>query len=379
MHRHEHPWDQAPPWAYVIGEQQVLILEGLGKIMSTFDDLTTQLNAMAVEVATIKTDVDTLLAKLAAVPPAGLTAAQQSALDAAVAAAQNINTKLDAIDVETHSPAVGPLPVLTSIAPNSGPTSGNTSVTLTGTGFTGATGVSIDNILTTNMTVVSDTSITAATPAGPTGAQSVIVSTPNGSNVANTLYSYVAVAPVLTSVSPTSGPVTGATPITLTGTGFTGTTNVTVGGAVTPFTVVNDTTITLTTSTGSGVVPIVVTTPAGVSDGTVMFTFGVPTAPVGTNPVGTGPITGPAVTPTITSIAPTSGPVAGGTSVILTGTGFTGASAVTFGGVAASSFNVVSDTMITAMTGAGVVGAGQAVLVTTPGGTNLGNTMFAFV
>ena len=46
MHRSEHPWDQAPPWAYVIGEQQVLILEGLGNIMSTFDDLTTQLNAI---------------------------------------------------------------------------------------------------------------------------------------------------------------------------------------------------------------------------------------------------------------------------------------------------------------------------------------------
>jgi hypothetical protein len=56
---------------------------------------------------------------------------------------------------------------------------------------------------------------------------------------------------------------------------------------------------------------------------------------------------------TVTSIFPTSGPAAGGTNVTITGTGFTGASAVMFGGTAAASFNVDSDSSITATSPAG--------------------------
>lgn len=242
--------------------------------MSTLDDLSTQLNAIAVEVTTVKGDVDTLLAKLAAIPPAGLTAAQQAALDAAVATAKNIAMSLSAIDLETHPPVAGPVPVLTSIVPNTGPTSGNTSVTLTGTGFMGATSVSIGNVLATNLAVVSDTSITATTPPNAVGPQSVIVSGSDGSNVANTLYSYTAVAPVLASITPTGGPAVGGTAVALTGSGFTGATTVTVGGIITPFSVVSDNTITLTTLVGAvGAQPIIVTTPAGATDGTVMYTY----------------------------------------------------------------------------------------------------------
>ena len=53
--------------------------------------------------------------------------------------------------------------------------------------------------------------------------------------------------------------------------------------------------------------------------------------------------------PAITGLAPTSGPAAGGTSVIITGTNFTGATAVTFGGTLATSFTVNSATQITAV------------------------------
>jgi hypothetical protein len=71
------------------------------------------------------------------------------------------------------------------------------------------------------------------------------------------------------------------------------------------------------------------------------------------------------VIPQITSFSPTSGPV--GTSVVITGESFKGATSVTFGGVKAPSFTVNSYTQITATvpTGAktGKIG------VTTPGGT----------
>lgn len=82
------------------------------------------------------------------------------------------------------------VPTVTSVSPNSGSTAGGTSVTLTGTNFTGATGVTFDGAAATSVNVVSPTSITATTPAGTGGTASVIVTTPGGSNAANTLFSY---------------------------------------------------------------------------------------------------------------------------------------------------------------------------------------------
>jgi M6 family metalloprotease-like protein len=69
--------------------------------------------------------------------------------------------------------------------------------------------------------------------------------------------------------------------------------------------------------------------------------------------------------PTITSFSPTSGPV--GTSVIITGTNLAGATSVTFGGVAATTFTVDSATQITATVPTGAV-TGR-ITATTPNGT----------
>ncbi|WP_312692823.1 IPT/TIG domain-containing protein [Caproiciproducens sp.] len=70
--------------------------------------------------------------------------------------------------------------------------------------------------------------------------------------------------------------------------------------------------------------------------------------------------------PTVTSISPASG--SAGTTVTITGTGFTGASAVKFGTDSATSVTVDSDTQITATSPAG---SGTVdVTVTTAGGTS---------
>ncbi len=88
----------------------------------------------------------------------------------------------------------------------------------------------------------------------------------------------------------------------------------------------------------------------------------------GTNtPVAGGQFTFKGATPTVTAVAPTSGPTAGGTTVTITGTGFTGATQVAFGPVAATRFTVVSDTQITAVAPAQSPGT-RFVAVTTPGG-----------
>ena len=60
---------------------------------------------------------------------------------------------------------------------------------------------------------------------------------------------------------------------------------------------------------------------------------------------------GPAVV--VTAVSPSNGLAAGGDSVTITGTGFSGATAVSFGGTAATSFNVISATQISAVSPAG--------------------------
>ncbi|MGA2837796.1 MAG: IPT/TIG domain-containing protein, partial [Acidimicrobiales bacterium] len=73
--------------------------------------------------------------------------------------------------------------------------------------------------------------------------------------------------------------------------------------------------------------------------------------------------------PAVTGLSPASGTTLGGTVVTITGSGFTAASSVRFGPVAATSFTVVSDTQITAVAPAQAAGS-RNVFVTTAGGTS---------
>ncbi|MBN1689819.1 MAG: IPT/TIG domain-containing protein, partial [Dehalococcoidia bacterium] len=78
--------------------------------------------------------------------------------------------------------------------------------------------------------------------------------------------------------------------------------------------------------------------------------------------------------PTITSFSPIAGNP--GTTVVITGANFTGATAVAFGGVPASGFTVDSDTQITAIVGNGLPGR---ITVTTPSGTGTSTGIFNFM
>ncbi|MER7757220.1 IPT/TIG domain-containing protein, partial [Kitasatospora sp. NPDC097643] len=138
--------------------------------------------------------------------------------------------------------------------------------------------------------------------------------------------------PVIASVSPASGAA--GSVVTLTGSGFAGVTAVRFGAVnASSFTVVSDTQITATVPAGSGTVQVtVVAWWWGATSNGVAFTYAV-------------------AAPVIASVSPASG--AAGSVVTLTGSGFTGATAVRFGAVNASSFTVVSATQITATVPAG--------------------------
>ncbi len=243
-------------------------------------------------------------------------------------------------------------PTVTSVSPTAGPTAGGTSVVITGTNLSGATAVTFGATAATGFTVNGATQITATAPAG-TGTVDVRITTAGGTSATSAAdqFTYVP-APTVTSISPTSGPQAGGTTVTLTGTNLSGATAVTFGAtAATGFTVNSATQITATAPAGTGTVDVRITTVGGTSATSAadQFTY-VPA-------------------PTVTSVSPASGSSIGGTTVTLTGTNFTGATAVTFGGTAATGFTVNSATQITATAPAGSAGTVD-VRVTTTGGTS---------
>ena len=110
------------------------------------------------------------------------------------------------------------IPTVTQVSPNSGSTSGGTSVTIAGTNFTGATAVTFGSTNATNFAVNSPTQITATSPAEAAGTVDVMVTTPGGTSTTNvndgfTFSSGGAGAPV-NSVGPyfTASTLSGSTP-----------------------------------------------------------------------------------------------------------------------------------------------------------------------
>ncbi|HEY6968967.1 MAG TPA: IPT/TIG domain-containing protein, partial [Candidatus Angelobacter sp.] len=142
--------------------------------------------------------------------------------------------------------------------------------------------------------------------------------------------------------APIFGPV--GTGVTITGTTFTGATAVSFNGVPATFTVSPSGTITTTVPAGATTGPITVTTPgSGPLMTTTRFT----------------------VTPAITSFTPANGPV--GTGVTITGTNFTGATAVSFTGAKAPTFTVSNSGTVTTTVPAGATTG--PITVTTLDGT----------
>ena len=257
---------------------------------------------------------------------------------------------------------VQPTPTVTSISPSSGPAYSSSSVTIGGTNFGAGTTVTFGGTAATGVSLSGTTSLTCMVP--PLGPGVVTVVVANGSATATTTFSYVA-APAITSVAPSTGPTSGGSSLSVSGTGFVaGATTVSVGGtAATSVNVLSATLLTVVSPPHvAGAVPVSVTTAGGATSLASAFTY------VGATPA-----------PTLAAVAPVSGSTTGGTTITLTGTTFVaGATTVLVGGAAATSVSVLSSSLLTAVTPPHAAGA-VTVSVTTDGGTATFGNAFTYV
>jgi alpha-tubulin suppressor-like RCC1 family protein len=111
-----------------------------------------------------------------------------------------------------------PTPTITAIKPTTGSVEGGTTVTITGNNFTGATAVKFGSSSAASFTAKSVT-ITAVSPAEPSGTVDVTVTTPVGTTAISTKDRFKFL-PTVTGLTPNSGSSIGGTSITVTGTGF---------------------------------------------------------------------------------------------------------------------------------------------------------------
>ena len=234
-----------------------------------------------------------------------------------------------------------PAPTFLSVTPASGFASGGQVITLTGSFFLSAPAPSVtfDGVPAPSVSRTSATQLEVLTPAGMPGPADVEITNNDGQTVARTQAFTFVSGPTVLSVSPTRGRAQGGTRVTISGRDFAPGARVAVGGvpAFAP-TVVDPSTIVVVTNSGQvGAADVTVENP-DTQSATLpnAFTFD--------------------AAPTLSSISPSSGTIAGGTVVTVSGSGFRPGTTVQFGLQDATGVTVVSSTTLTAMTPASPLG-----------------------
>jgi hypothetical protein len=134
------------------------------------------------------------------------------------------------------APGFIPAPRVAGVSPNVAP-QGST-VTIAGTGFTGATAVSFGKLAAASYTINSDTSITAVAPAVRSGTVDVTVTDAGGRSATNAGDRFTfALTPRVVALSPNSGSTDGGIKVKIIGVNFIGATAVSFGGVPARFTV----------------------------------------------------------------------------------------------------------------------------------------------
>ena len=265
----------------------------------------------------------------------------------------------DAIKLKVN-PAANQAPVINSLSPTSGPTTGGTTISVVGGNFQSGATVRFGGVAATGVNVTSSSNLIAVSPAHVAGPVDVVVTNTDGQIATLTgAFTYTAPAsgPTITSVTPSEGPTSGGTALTINGNGFLAGATVTVGGLPAfAAVVVSSTKITAQTPLGPASEQVALTRDVVVinPDGTrasaaSAFTYRVPDL-------------------AITTITPSRTLVSGGSTIQISGAGFTTAlaSSVTIGGVPATNVQVLDAITISATVPAHA--AGSVDVVVTIGG-----------
>jgi hypothetical protein len=230
------------------------------------------------------------------------------------------------------------VPVITSFSPAMA--GRGATVIIKGSHFAGASQVYFGNTPVTGFTITADSTISAIVGRGASGYVRIV--TVNGTDSMSG-FIYNPVLPVISSFSPTA--VREGDQVTIKGSNFTGTTSVTFGGVPATFAVVSDSVISVLAGAGA--------------TGKVMVI-----GPDGADSLGGFTYTGT----TVDGFSPAVG--GKGAVVTIKGTNMRNAYSVSFGGILATAFTVLSDTSMTATVSTGATGA---VKVSTPQGSGSRN------
>ena len=138
----------------------------------------------------------------------------------------------DAIKLKVN-PAANQAPVINSLSPTSGPTTGGTTVSIVGGNFQSGATVRFGNVAATGVNVTSSSNLTAVLPAHVAGPVDVVVTNTDGQIATLTsAFTYAVPDLAITTVTPSRTLVSGGSTIQISGTGFTTAlaSSVTIGG-----------------------------------------------------------------------------------------------------------------------------------------------------
>jgi len=245
-------------------------------------------------------------------------AAAAGTADVAIEAFDGLSAKTQA-DRFTYVRA--PAPAITSVIPARGSSAGDTPLTVLGTNLAGGTvfvGGQPARLPETGVSACTLTACSVYTPAGKVGTAPVVVKRPDGTSSHPASFTYLRPGkPVVTSVQPAKGWLTGWDEVEVFGQNLSGGT-VRFGGVAADSDAVTCTqtacdVIRTSAGTRTGAVSVTVATPGGTSAAGAASRFGY-------------------LLPTVTKVSPTSGWTIGGTPVTITGTNLGSVDEIGFGG-----------------------------------------------
>jgi hypothetical protein len=235
-------------------------------------------------------------------------------------------------------------PSITLISPNSGPVSGGTTVTISGDDFVNGCRVKFGGIDAAQVIFNNSNQLTAVTPAqAAPGAVNIRIINPDGQlNVLQDAFQYTqpppTPSPTIAFIAPVSGPLSGGTQVTIIGENFASGCRVKFGGVDSAQVIfINNNQIIATTpaQTAPGPVTVRVVNPDGQANA-LQNAFQYQQPP-------------PTPAPSLFSVSPNSGPLAGGTAVVINGQNFAASCAVRFGGIDAAQVAFNSSNQLTAV------------------------------